>query len=112
LKPGGRLMVSDIVLLKKLPDFLKNSIEAYVGCLAGAMMQDDYLETIESSGFEDVRIVDKTYFPVEYMVNDPTAKAIAESFKISPKKAKEAVKELSTSVLSVKIHGVKPNEKI
>jgi arsenite methyltransferase len=112
LKPGGRLMVSDIVLLKELPDFLKESIEAYVGCLAGAMMQDDYLDTIKTSGFADVRVVDKTYFPVEYMANDPTVKAISDSFKISAKKAKEAVKELSTSVLSVKIHGIKPKEKV
>ena len=36
LKPGGRLMVSDIVLQKKLPDFVLESIEAYVGCVAGA----------------------------------------------------------------------------
>ncbi|NIX57463.1 MAG: methyltransferase domain-containing protein, partial [candidate division Zixibacteria bacterium] len=33
LKPGGRLMISDIVLLKELPDFIKDSIEAYIGCL-------------------------------------------------------------------------------
>jgi len=112
LKPGGRLMVSDLVLLKELPDFLKESIEAYAGCLAGAMMKDEYLKTIKSSGFEDVKIVDKMYFPAEYMANDPTAKAIAESFKISPKKAKKAVEELSSTVLSIKIHGVKPNKKL
>ena len=41
LKPGGRLMVSDIVLLKKLPDFVKDSIEAYVGCVAGAATKDE-----------------------------------------------------------------------
>ncbi len=43
LKPGGRLMVSDIVLTKELPAALKNSIEAYVGCVAGASKKDDYL---------------------------------------------------------------------
>jgi len=107
LKPGGRLMVSDIVLLKELPDFLKESVEAYVGCLAGAMIEEDYLETIKSAGFEDVKIVDKMSFPAEYMANDPIAKAIIENFKIPPKKAKEAVKEFLSSVLSIKIHGVK-----
>ena len=39
LKPGGRLMISDIVLLKELPDVLRNSIEAYVGCLSGAYLK-------------------------------------------------------------------------
>jgi len=42
LKPGGRLMISDMVLLKELPDFIKNSIEAYIGCLSGAIMRDEY----------------------------------------------------------------------
>ena len=37
LKPGGRLMVSDIVVLKELPDFIKESIDAYIGCVAGAL---------------------------------------------------------------------------
>ncbi len=37
LKPGGRLMISDIVLSRKLPDFIKNSVEAYIGCLSGAI---------------------------------------------------------------------------
>jgi len=43
LKPGGRIMISDIVLLKELPDFIKNSAEAYVACVAGASLKDDYI---------------------------------------------------------------------
>jgi hypothetical protein len=42
LKPGGRLIISDIVLLKKFPDFVKDSIEAYVGCVSGAATKDRY----------------------------------------------------------------------
>ena len=38
LKPGGRLMVSDIVLLNELPAFIKSSVAAYVGCVSGAMI--------------------------------------------------------------------------
>jgi len=38
LKPGGRLMVSDIVLLKKLPEFIRESVNAYVGGISGALM--------------------------------------------------------------------------
>jgi len=44
LKPGGRLMVSDIVLKKPLPDAIKNSIAAYIGCVAGASLREDYLQ--------------------------------------------------------------------
>jgi len=105
LKPGGRLMVSDVVLLKELPDFIKNSIEAYVGCLSGAIMRDEYIEAIKMAGFQEVRIIDETSFPIECMANDPTAKAIMENLKISP----EEVREVADSVISIKVGGVKPN---
>ncbi len=57
LKPGGRLMVSDIVLLKELPESIKNSVEAYVGCVAGASGREEYLTTIASAGFQSVEVV-------------------------------------------------------
>ena len=41
LKPGGTLMVSDMVLLEELPDYIRNSVEAYVRCVGGAMRKDD-----------------------------------------------------------------------
>jgi len=105
LKPGGRLMVSDIVLLKELPDVIKNSVEAYIGCLSGAMMRDEYIGAIKGAGFHDVRIVDETSFPIKCMSNDPTAKAVIENLKIPPQK----VEEVASSVISIKVYGVKPD---
>jgi len=105
LKPGGRLMVSDIVLLKELPDFIKNSVEAYIGCLSGAIMRDEYIGAIKGAGFHDVRIVDETSFPIECMANDPTAKAVIENLKIPPQK----VEEVASSVISIKVYGAKPD---
>jgi len=104
LKPGGRLMISDIVLLKELPDFIKNSIEAYIGCLSGAIMKDEYIKTIKEAGFQDVKIIDETPFPIECMTNDPTAKAIMENMKIPPEK----ISEIANMVISIKVSGVKP----
>lgn len=52
LKPGGRLMVSDLVLMKELPRTIQDSIEAYIGCLSGAIMKDEYLEAIRSRLWE------------------------------------------------------------
>jgi len=104
LKPGGRLMVSDMVLLKELPDFIKNSIEAYIGCLSGAIMRDEYIGAIKAAGFQEVRIVDETSFPIECMANDPTAKTIIKNLQIPP----EEVKKVASSVISIKVHGVKP----
>jgi arsenite methyltransferase len=105
LKPGGRLMVSDIVLLKELPDVIKNSVEAYVGCLSGAILRDEYIDAIEAAGFQDVRIADETSFPIDCMANDPTAKAIIKNLKISP----QEVEEFAPAVLSIKVYGVKPS---
>jgi hypothetical protein len=91
--------------LKELPDFIKNSIEAYIGCLSGAIMRDEYIGAIKAAGFYDVRIIDEASFAVECMANDPTAKAIIESFKIPLEK----MKEIASLVISIKVYGVKPN---
>lgn len=55
LKPGERIMVSDLVLLKEIPRVVRNSIEAYVSCIAGASFKDEYLERIKEAGFGDAR---------------------------------------------------------
>jgi arsenite methyltransferase len=104
LKPGGRLMISDLVLLKELPDVIKNSVAAYVGCIAGAIMRDEYLEAIKEVGFQEVRIVDETSFPIDCLANDPTAVAVIKDSKIPPQKVEEATR----SVISIKVYGVKP----
>jgi arsenite methyltransferase len=74
LKSGGRLMVSDLVLVKELPEIIKESVEAYVGCLAGAIMKDEYLGYIRKAGFRNVEIVSQATYPIEVMANDVTAR--------------------------------------
>jgi len=104
LRPGGRLMVSDIVLLKELPDFIKSSVAAYVGCISGAMMKDEYIEAIREAGFREVKIIDETVFPIECMANDPTAKAIINRVNLS----EDEIKDTANSVVSIKVQGIKP----
>jgi SAM-dependent methyltransferase len=65
LKPGGRLVVSDIVLLKLLPDALRDSKDLLVGCVANAEMKDSYLELIREAGFHEVGILQEKGYPVE-----------------------------------------------
>jgi SAM-dependent methyltransferase len=67
LKPAGRLMVSDLVLTKELPEDIKESVEAYVGCLAGAIKKDEYLGFIKKAGFNDVKVIDESSYPVDGM---------------------------------------------
>jgi SAM-dependent methyltransferase len=58
LKPGGRVAVSDIALRQELPEAVAQSIAAYVGCIAGAILIDDYRAGLLAAGFEHVEIVD------------------------------------------------------
>jgi arsenite methyltransferase len=71
LRPGGRLVVSDIVLLRELPEAVKNSIEAYVECLAGAVMKNEYINTVQEAGFQDVRIMGETSFTIKDLAGHP-----------------------------------------
>lgn len=103
LKPGGRVMVSDMVLLRALPKTIIHSVDAYIGCLAGTVMKGDYIATIKQAGFKSVRILSETPLPLELLTEDPMVKAIVENLKISAKKAKE----LSSSFVSIKVCGIK-----
>jgi len=58
LKPGGRLAVSDIALKRELPEAITKSVAAYVGCIAGAILIDDYRNGLIAAGFEHVEVVD------------------------------------------------------
>lgn len=87
LKSGGRLMVSDLVLAKELPKELKDSIEAYVGCLAGAIKKDEYLNLISLAGFQDIKVIGESSYPVDAMFdNFESAQDAIVSVKVSAKK--------------------------
>jgi arsenite methyltransferase len=64
LKPDGHFSISDIVVLGELPQKLRKSAEAYVGCVAGAMGKDEYLSVIKQSGFTNVVIAKEKPLPI------------------------------------------------
>ena len=103
LKPGGRLMVSDIVLLEALPGTVQKSVAAYIGCLAGAALKEQYLDAIKQAGFKDVKVIDESGFGTDYMSNDPTAQAILKDEKVS----RDDLKKLGKAVRSIKVSAVK-----
>jgi len=105
LKPKGRLMVSDIVLLKKLPEVIRKNVQAYVGCISGAEMKDKYLQMIRDAGFREVKVIEENYFPIENMANDPTAQAVVKKSDIPPEK----IKEVAKTVASIRVSGIKPD---
>lgn len=62
LRPGGRLMVSDMVLLKPLPDDITGDPEAYAACIGGALLKADYLAAIQAAGFTGVQVVGESSY--------------------------------------------------
>ncbi|MCE5330302.1 arsenite methyltransferase [bacterium] len=103
LKPGGRLMVSDIVLNKELPPFIKNNMSAYVGCISGAIMKEEYLALIENAGFEEIKVVGENSFPLKYIVSDDTHVIVENSLELS----ENQVENLEDSILSIKVFAKK-----
>jgi SAM-dependent methyltransferase len=107
LKPGGRLMVSDIVMLKELPAALKESVAAYTGCVAGALMKDDYLGEIGAAGFQDVRIINETLFPVKALISHPAAEGVS----VGCDTLEDTAEQLAATIASIKVYAVKPQGK-
>ena len=89
LKPGGRLMVTDLVLVKELPRIITESVEAYVGCLAGAIGKGEYLKLITMAGFQHVEVISESDYPVDAMFNNlKGAEDAVASIKVSAVKIK------------------------
>ena len=57
LKPGGRMVISDIVLDGPLPAAIEKDVYAYVGCVSGAMQRKDYFDRLEAAGLRDVEVL-------------------------------------------------------
>jgi ubiquinone/menaquinone biosynthesis C-methylase UbiE len=103
LKPKGRLMISDMVLLKDLPEKVKSSVLAYVGCVAGADLKEDYIAKIKKAGFGQIDVVEENHLP-EMFQNEPDVKAFVEEQKLT----KKEIAEISDSVVSIKVSAIKP----
>jgi len=79
LKPGGRIVISDMALLKPLPTFIQKSVEAYVGCVGGAILVDEYTHLVEATGFQDVTVtVKKSSSCIDPHTDDPVGRTIAD----------------------------------
>jgi SAM-dependent methyltransferase len=65
LKPGGRLAVSDVVVRGEIPADVRRSMELWVGCVAGALSEDEYRSKLEAAGFTDIDIETTRVYDVE-----------------------------------------------
>lgn len=98
LKPGGRIAVSDLVLLQELPKDIANSVTAYVGCIAGASMMTDYVQMAFDAGLTDLSIPQIAH-------GKKLASAVAPSGCCGSDPIAEAA---ANAIASIKLHGRKP----
>lgn len=67
LKNGGRLAIADVVVLKDVPEPIKESVEMWVGCIAGALPVKEYEEILKRVGFKDIEITPVNIYTKEVM---------------------------------------------
>ena len=104
LRPGGRVMVSDMALLKELPAEVRSSIPAYVGCVGGAITKDDYLATVEAAGFRDVAVIKQV--SASEMVRRTGGKDCSAGLRVYPEMEGETVE----SIVSIQVQAIKPRQ--
>ncbi len=105
LKPGGRMTVSDIVTRGPLPTAIRESANAWVDCVAGALEEKLYLEKIRQAGFENVEVISR---------NVVAAQSASDQADISTEEKERLLQDaqvrefLRSGILSIKVRAVKP----
>jgi len=96
LKPGGRLVISDIVLDKPLPPEIEKDVYAYVGCIAGASMRESYFAMLKDAGLGDIEVVkDIDYGDVVIDHARPEAERLAAKAGVSVDSLRGTVRSLT-----------------
>ncbi len=100
LKPGGHFSISDIVLVGKLPDEIKNAAEMYAGCVAGAIEKHLYMDLIKTNGFTNITVQkDKAIIiPDDILIQYLSAKQI------------ETFNQHGAGITSITVYAEKPLE--
>jgi arsenite methyltransferase len=117
LKPGGRVMISDLVLLKELPAALRKRIDP-TSCITGAVLKDQYLDTIRTAGFQNVSITEEKQYYYEDLPMDPDATVLilnaktnaTETKRVSEldEKTRERMKQSMKNISSISVSATKP----
>lgn len=82
LKPGGRISISDLALLQELPENVRESVDAYIGCVAGAVLVDQYKSMVQTSGLQEINFrINKIPFELNADSLDPVDIAFREGLR-------------------------------
>jgi SAM-dependent methyltransferase len=117
LRPGGRMSVSDIVVNGKLPQSIRDRLDAWAGCVAGALEESDYLAKIRAAGFEKVEVLSRDYTYADPALAGEEAQLVVVGLD-GPNESKEAqallaeadisLDDLAQTVASIKVTAHKP----
>ncbi|MGB4592467.1 MAG: arsenite methyltransferase [Coriobacteriia bacterium] len=102
LAPGGRFVVSDVVLQGEIPEGLRASITGYVACLSGAVLEWEYLAGLRDAGFVAIEILERV--PYVTTADDPFVREIALSAGVASADAADVASRFS----SVRVRAIKP----
>jgi arsenite methyltransferase len=97
LRPGGRLAISDIVTYGSLPEVVRNNLEAWAGCVAGALDETAYLDKMRQAGFTEVEVTARNFAEMEQWAE------LGE-----PPEPVQYLDELKGKVASIKVVARKP----
>jgi SAM-dependent methyltransferase len=101
LKPGGRLAVSDIVIRRELPEPVRQSMELWTGCVAGALLEREYVEKLRAAGFTDIHVE-----PTRVYTKDDAAEMASSACCGDDVTA--ALSELDGAVMSAFVRATRP----
>ena len=115
LKPGGRFAVSDLVLLKPLPEEIAKDVSAFVGCIAGASLMNDYVSLALTSGLRDLTVPQIMYgkdlvavlTPLETNGTGCCGTTNTSCCGSSIKSGSDVARQAADAVVSIKLHGRK-----
>ncbi|OLS15757.1 MAG: methyltransferase [Promethearchaeota archaeon CR_4] len=99
LKPGGRVIISDLVLTRELPENIRESVAMYANCVAGASLKNQYLEVMKQAGLQDVVVQKEVSVPVEFLLGKEFTKGVP----------RELIEQYSNAVLDITVSAIKPN---
>jgi SAM-dependent methyltransferase len=103
LRPGGRMSVSDIVVNGELPSSIRDRLDAWARCLAGALEESDYLSRIRAAGFEKVAVASRDYASPDQVLDAEEAQSLLAGTGVSPG-------DLALTVASIKVTALKPQQ--
>jgi len=103
LRPGGRIVVSDIVLDGALPEVVSSDMMAYVGCISGAMQREEYLALVEAAGLSRIAILKD----IDFL--EAAGFALPSELVPRMQAAGVTVADLEGKIRSITFRAVKPN---